>query len=190
VRKETIGNATLYLGDCLTILPELRADAIITDPPFPDIDKGFRITPIDCLDTVPCHQYVFWSAVQEFPLSWSAIHIWHKPNGNSSQHYERIFERNGQRVCRVYRVAAILPNYIQFAAEAVDHPTQKPLKLIRDLVQRTKGIVLDPFMGSGTTGVACMDLKRPFVGVEAEPKFFDIACQRIENAQRQERLFA
>jgi DNA modification methylase len=53
-----------------------------------------------------------------------------------------------------------------------------------------EGDVLDPFMGSGTTGVACMNLGRKFIGIEIEPKYFNIACERIENAQRQERLFA
>ena len=47
-------------------------------------------------------------------------------------------------------------------------------------------IILDPFMGSGTTGVACMNLGRTFIGIEREPKYFDIACRRIEDAQRQE----
>lgn len=51
-------------------------------------------------------------------------------------------------------------------------------------------VVLDPFMGSGTTGVACMELGRQFVGVEINPDHFKAACQRLENAQRQERLFA
>ena len=50
--------------------------------------------------------------------------------------------------------------------------------------------ILDPFMGSGTTGVACMNLGRKFIGIEIEPKYFDIACERIENAQRQQRMFA
>jgi predicted RNA methylase len=49
---------------------------------------------------------------------------------------------------------------------------------------------VDAVMGTGTTGVACMDLGRKFVGIEREPRYFDIACQRVENAQRQERLFA
>jgi site-specific DNA-methyltransferase (adenine-specific) len=48
--------------------------------------------------------------------------------------------------------------------------------------------VVDPFMGSGTTGVACMNLGRKFIGIEREPKYFDIACRRIEDAQRQGRL--
>ena len=51
-------------------------------------------------------------------------------------------------------------------------------------------VVLDPFMGSGTTGVACMNLGRKFIGIEIEPKYFEIACRRIEDAQRQSRLIA
>lgn len=50
-------------------------------------------------------------------------------------------------------------------------------------------LVLDPFMGSGTTGVACVNLGRKFIGIEREPTYFDIACRRIEEAHRQPRLF-
>lgn len=49
-------------------------------------------------------------------------------------------------------------------------------------------VILDPFMGSGTTGVACMNLGRKFIGIEIESKYFEIACERIENAQRQSSL--
>jgi DNA modification methylase len=175
---------TLYLGDCRELLPTLgRVDAVISDPPYPDIEKGFRITPIDWLSAYPCRQYLFWSAVCDFPLDWTAVHIWHKPNGNSSQHYERIFERNGGQVCRVYRNAAILPNYTQFAAECVDHPTQKPVSLMVALIDAIpERLILDPFMGSGTTGVAAVRDGRDFIGVEIEPRYFDMACRRIEAA--------
>ena len=71
-----------------------------------------------------------------------------------------------------------------------DHPHQKPVELMGSLISKTTGIVFDPFMGSGTTGVACMNLGRKFVGIEIEPKYFDIACERIDDAQRQQRLFA
>jgi adenine-specific DNA-methyltransferase len=73
------------------------------------------------------------------------------------------------------------------------HPTQKPCKLISHIVKvssRHGQTILDPFMGSGTTGVACANLGRKFIGIEIEPQYFDIACERIENAQRQQRLFA
>ena len=56
-------------------------------------------------------------------------------------------------------------------------------------VEMMTGVVLDPFMGSGTTGVACARLGRSFIGVEIEPRYFDIACRRIEQAQRQRDLF-
>ncbi|TVQ64473.1 MAG: site-specific DNA-methyltransferase [Phycisphaerales bacterium] len=74
----------------------------------------------------------------------------------------------------------------------VDHPTQKPLGLIQTLAQVScppDGLVLDPFMGSGTTGVACVRTGRRFIGVEKEPKYFDIAVKRIERAYEDQALF-
>ncbi len=73
-----------------------------------------------------------------------------------------------------------------------DHPTQKPVTVVSPLVQYsvpTGGVVLDPFMGSGTTGVACVKLGRRFIGIEIDPGYFDIACGRIEDAYRQGDLF-
>jgi DNA methylase len=70
-----------------------------------------------------------------------------------------------------------------------DHPTEKPLNLMLELVNKTPGDILDPFMGSGTTGVACAKLLRKFIGIEIEPKYFDIACRRIEDALKQQDLF-
>ena len=189
-----IGRAALFLGDCRDILPTLpKVDAVVTDPPYPDfLAEEFSYDEAIVREALEldCPQFVFWSATADFPLSWSAVHIWHKPNGQSVKHYERIFERNGGKTCKVFRVAAILPNYTQFAAECVDHPTQKPLRLLKDLVQRTKGLILDPFMGSGTTGVAALGQGRDFIGIEIHEAYFDIACERIEAAQRQQRLFA
>jgi DNA modification methylase len=74
-----------------------------------------------------------------------------------------------------------------------DHPTQKPVALMQQLLDVAVpdgGTVLDPFAGSGTTGVAAVQKGIGFVGVEREPKYFDIACRRIEDAQRQSRMFA
>lgn len=73
------------------------------------------------------------------------------------------------------------------------HPTAKPVRLMELQMQASTnfgGTVLDPFMGSGTTGVACANMGRKFTGIEREPKYFDIACRRIEDAYRQQRLFA
>jgi DNA modification methylase len=73
------------------------------------------------------------------------------------------------------------------------HDTQKPLPLMRELVSLFSDpddLVLDPFMGSATTGQACLELGRKFIGVEKDEKVFDIACKRLEGFMRQPNLFA
>ena len=72
------------------------------------------------------------------------------------------------------------------------HPCPRNIDLLIHVVGqwvKPDSLCLDPFMGSGTTGVACMNLGRKFIGIEIEPKYFDIACRRIEDAQRQVRMF-
>lgn len=71
------------------------------------------------------------------------------------------------------------------------HPTQKPIALMEWCIGFLPDAqtILDPFMGSGTTGVAAVQMGRDFIGIEREPKYFDIACKRIEDAQRQGDLF-
>jgi site-specific DNA-methyltransferase (adenine-specific)/modification methylase len=74
-----------------------------------------------------------------------------------------------------------------------DHPTQKPIKVMEwalTLLPEPRLTILDPFMGSGTTGVACANLGRHFIGIERERKYFDAACELIESAYAQQRLFA
>ena len=74
----------------------------------------------------------------------------------------------------------------------IEHPTQKPVSLMRELVSLFSSpgqAVLDMCMGSGTTGVASVQMGRRFIGTEREPKYFDIACERIYNAYRQNTLF-
>jgi hypothetical protein len=71
-----------------------------------------------------------------------------------------------------------------------EHPNEKPVSLLQELISKTPArIILDPFMGSGTTGVAAIKLGRKFIGIEIEPRYFDIACRRIEEAWKQPRLF-
>jgi DNA modification methylase len=72
------------------------------------------------------------------------------------------------------------------------HPTQKPLGVMKWCIghlPEPNQFILDPFMGSGTTGVAAVQMGRDFIGIEREPKYFDIACKRIEDAQRQGDFF-
>ena len=79
-----------------------------------------------------------------------------------------------------------------FQRDESKHPTEKPVELMRLWIGNSSkpgNIVLDPFMGSGTTGVAALQLNRDFIGIELDPKHFDIACHRIDQAQRQGQLF-
>jgi len=70
------------------------------------------------------------------------------------------------------------------------HPTQKPIEVMAWCLGFLPDAetILDPFMGSGTTGVACVQLGRKFIGIELDPTYFDIACKRIENELRRPRL--
>ena len=184
---------TLYHGDCLEILPTLEAgsvDAVITDPPYPDYyDELYQYKPelLDVLNIFNCKQLIFWTARFEFPLSYSAIHIWDKVNGIGTQ-YERIFERLGTTAYRCYR--HISPSSSVRAIIGGDkyniHPSQKPIHLITELVEsltQPGDTILDPFMGSGTTGVACVEIGRNFIGIEIDADYFAIAQRRISDAQ-------
>lgn len=96
----------------------------------------------------------------------------------------------------VERGVGVLPGIYRYPSQEGggerQHVTQKPVKLMEDIVriEPEGATILDPFMGSGTTGVACASLGRKFIGIEIEHKYFEIACERIENAQRQGRLIA
>lgn len=86
------------------------------------------------------------------------------------------------------------PNVIRLSKPRDDqHPNIKPTELVERFIRQhtgQNGVVCDPFMGSGTAGVACANLGRKFVGIEIERKYFDIACERIAAAYAQGRLFA
>lgn len=84
-------------------------------------------------------------------------------------------------------------NVLSFApviGDYKEHIAEKPVDLLATVlgVTRLDALILDPFMGSGTTGVACVKLERKFIGIEIEPRYFDIACRRIEAATREPRL--
>ena len=197
-RIETIGAATLYLADCRDVLPTLgKVDAVVTDPPYPN-NAGHFVEGIaaakELMSSFDCpHWLIFWTEI-EFPpvrLPISAVHIWHRTNTNRPDNYEPIFEfhADGQkRASRVLPYCVIFPGLT--GIEASGHPTEKNTKLMTVLVRRTTGAILDPFMGSGTTGVACAHEGRSFIGIEREPAYFDIACKRIADAYAQPRLFA
>lgn len=171
---------TIYHGDCREVMPDVSgADLVLTDPPYPDNDRVIWTDFAEVVGVLPVvRSFVFWDASAPFELPYTARHIWHKPNGQSSKQYECVYELHGGKPCKVFRIAAILPNYIQYAAECVDHPTQKPLKLIRRLIGKA-ACILDPFMGSGTTLVAAKDLGRRAIGIEIEERYCEIAAKRL-----------
>ena len=179
----------LYNGDCLDILPALQDDptVIITDPPYPDYHvELYGTVDISFLDRYPCRQFVFWSSKADFPLSYTAIHIWDKKTGAGSQ-YERIFERNGGRAYRVFRHYLINSTVAaSFTGDVfTGHKSQKPVKLMRELVEKFSkpgDLILDPFMGSGSTGRACANTGRRFIGIERNAGYFAIAQGLIEAA--------
>lgn len=91
-----------------------------------------------------------------------------------------------------YRVNPKASAIISASREKINHPCPKPLDMMNWSVARfslKNEIVLDPFMGSGTTGVAAIQMGRKFIGIEREPKYFEIACKRIEQAVAQPQLF-
>ena len=204
-RIETIGDATLYLGDCREILPTLgRVDAVVTDPPYGIGMDGGRIgkAVYDKLDwdseapsldeilslNVPT---VIWGG-NYFALPASAAWlVWDKETAGITTFADcEVAWTNLPGAMRLKRHLWSGP--YQKVREERFHPTQKPLAIMVWAVERTgeARTILDPFMGSGTTGVACAKLDRAFIGIERESSYFDIACRRIEEAYRQPRLFA
>lgn len=208
MRVEHIGRATLYLGDCRDVLPSLPAvDAVITDPPYGLGDKmqggtwgakdGFKEM-LDWDSEAPSLEVlqaiiakgtyaVLWGG-NYYPLPPSrAWLIWNKLNAVPTMADAEFAWTNLDRPAKRWDG---LVGRVEYG-----HPTQKPLDLIKWTISQVDhfGIsksILDPFMGSGTTGVAAHAMDREFIGIEREPKYFDIACRRIEEAQRQGDLFA
>ncbi len=201
-----IGDATLYLGDCLEILPTLpKVDAVITDPPYGSLyaanpivheclhTKADRAAEWDgetvdlrlVLDSAPL--LAIWGGnYYELPPSRGWL-VWRKNGAPPSMADCELCWTNKDMNARllVHSIAAT-------NAERAGHPTQKPVRVVQWTIETVgaRGTILDPFMGSGTTGVACANLGRKFIGIEIELKYFDIACERIENAYRQQRMFA
>src|ERR1035437_8246296 len=168
-------------GDCLEVMRGMELPdnvVIITDPPYPDyyVDEyKYKDGILDFLKDIKCRQIIFWSAKIDFPLDYTAIHIWDKLLGVGSM-YERIFERNGGKNYRVFRAN---PNSNKISAQMntevfTGHLSQKPLKLMRKLIQENSKVgdtILDPFVGSGSTLVAAKELGRNYIGIEISPEY-------------------
>ena len=200
-REVIIGDARLLLGDCMEILPTLgKVDAVITDPPYginiannpvrqmheksdwdtsaPEpalLDLMIQQSEMQIIwggnyfDLPPSQCFLIWDKVQPQNFSLAMCEMaWCSKKSPAKMHRQSVLS---------YRK---------------EHPTQKPVELMVWCVEQAgmPETILDPFMGSGTTGVAAIQLGRKFIGIEREPKYFDIACQRIEQAVSQGKLFA
>jgi site-specific DNA-methyltransferase (adenine-specific)/modification methylase len=201
-----VGDAELWLGDCLEIMEIFKSEgrsfsACITDPPYgigankqtlgagkKDFHRGEswdKEPPDMSLVYGIAKHHCFWGGnyfTDKLPPTNHWL-IWHKLNDNRSfSECEMAWTDFGRQVRHIQH---------HWGGEEKQHPTMKPIRVMEwclGFLDNAKTI-LDPFMGSGTTGVACANLGRKFIGIELEEKYFDIACKRIDQAQRQGKLF-
>jgi len=220
-RVEVIGDCTLYLGDCLEILPTLgKVDAVVTDPPYgigvarggkvggsgrnakwPGAksvqygEQAWDVSPVDdelmaLVLAAGGKKIVFGGNFYALPPA-SCWLVWDKENGDTKFADCELAWTNLPTAVRLIRY--LWNGFARANNEPRgDHPTQKPIGVMKWALGHLidSHSVIDPFMGSGTTGVACVDLGLNFTGIEREQKYFDAACRRIDAAYKQPRLFA
>jgi len=225
MRKEVIGNATLYQGDCLELmetLPSASIDAVITDPPYstPTV-ASFGRKVVKRLSDLAIQEFYFGEIKRRiarcmkeeapllafcddayYPVLFSLFYDWQQTNllvwdkgrigmGNPfRRQHELIFYANRGGV-QVQSDSAHLPTVMKAGLNKEYHGAEKPVDLIQRLVAgllSPKAVVFDPFMGSASTGVAATASGRSFIGCELDPIYFEIACERISNSQRQGNL--
>ena len=216
MRIEQIGLATLYLGDCREVLPLVKPAVILTDPPYgishpcnfkevgrenlavcndyPDVhgdDEPFNPAPFLDLK-VPT---LFWGGnyfADKLPAT-SGWVVWDKVRPDDLD--QATCELGWTNFVKGVRRYKYLWHGMMRAGEKGEnyHPTQKPVALMKWVIglrwTPKEGVIFDPYLGAGATGVAAVTMKREFIGCEIEPRYFDIACRRIEDAQRQVQMF-
>lgn len=212
IKKEVqIGDCTLYQGDCLDIMPLLgKVEAVVTDPPYGmSFQSGHRrvkhskianddntaLLNLACNISILHSRYVFcrWNNLPDIPPPKSLV-TWVKNNwsmGDLNHEHARQTEvlafYNGPE----HFFPTGRPQDVIRAPRSGNtyHPSEKPVSLMMAVVEWTSGTVLDPFAGSGTTLVACAKLGRKGIGIELDPDYFEIACERVQKAYDQPDLF-
>jgi len=204
IREVTIGPCRLIQGDCMEVLPLIgKVDAVVTDPPYGLGEKwsggggskrsSWRFDPSEAkewdsavvADLLPIvaagRKAIIWGGhLYPLPPSRGWL-LWDKKqSGDWTTGHAELAWTNLDQPVRAFRMSQVEAHTNMHK----EHPTQKPTPLIKwclSFIQDAKTI-LDPFMGSGTTGVACIQTGRRFIGIEKEPKYFDIAVKRIQRA--------
>ena len=193
--------------DCLDGLKQLEdnsVDLVIADPPYGisfqsnhrnekhlEIigDDKFPVEIVkECFRVARKAVYIFcrWDNIYELPKPKSII-SWVKNNWSMGD-LQHEHGRQWEAICfypqEEHEFVKRIPDVIHCDRTGNElHPTQKPVKLIRELIKANKGqIILDPFMGSGTTAIACKQLNKDFIGFELEKKYFDIANERLNQS--------
>jgi len=206
----TIGDCRLILGDCREVLPLLpKVDLILADPPYGigadahagKAENGWRQYGSGGWDKERPAPWLFGLMIEKGDdcIIWGGNYftdllpptmqwlVWDKGQRNFSLADCEFAWSSKQQAARVLTLSRG-----EALQDGKEHPTQKPLRLMEwcmSFAPKAK-TVCDPFMGSGTTGVACANLGKQFTGIERERKYFDIACERIARAYAQPRLFA
>lgn len=194
---------TLYCGDCLDYMRGMDAgsvDAVITDPPYGIgiSDNPFRqkFTRMDW-DNQPASP----DAIRELRRVSQAQIIWggnyfELPPARCFFIWDKVQPENFSAAMVEMAWTSLDASAKLFKRHVVSyqkyHPTTKPIELMRwciELTTKRGDIIFDPFMGSGTTGVACMQLGRNFIGCEIDPAYYAIAEKRIREAAAQPPLF-
>ena len=218
-RIEVIGNATLILGDCREFLNGLQeaAQCVLTDPPFGiGYSSGYQTKTLWSETTIrgdkstalrdevltalaPLPTLAFGSRKAAEPPGTRAVLIWDKGPALGmgaldipwKPSWEEIYVLGKGFVgARDEGAVIYCPPVQSMAKNGRLHPNEKPVKLLRRLMQKLPpGTVADPFMGSASTAEACIMEGRTFIGCEVDENYFEIACRRAETAQRQTDLF-
>ena len=207
MRVEHIGAATLYLGDCRDVIPTLPGiDAVVTDPPY-GIGQhggafrgrkggGHRVLAKKAWDhSTPCKDtFALMLAAAPAHIIWGGNYFTDKlPVSRGWLYWDKKMGGDFSDGELAYTSLDMALRSFSFCNKlhGKEHPTQKPDALLRWCLGFLPNAhtILDPYMGSGTTGVACAQTGRAFMGIEIDPDYFDLACRRIEAATRQADLF-
>lgn len=178
-------SVTLYHGSCAEILPYVQADVLVTDPPYPNNAGHFdEAVPLarEIIGQWNGDALVFWSEL-EIPAASAdlvAVHIWHRSNVNGRP-YEPIFHfatDGAKRRSEVFRHPAVFKGAGPGCLEYLGHPTQKPIALMGALIDKTEGVIVDPFAGSGSTLEAAKARGRSAIGIEVDEGYCEIVAER------------